>query len=185
MNNLYVLFVMVINVACLILFVRFLLQLADIDQKNPLVKAANTLSAVSDVFGAIFPTVKKGRINTAALVLLYLLILIKTAGAVVLLQYKASALQLFFAGTINAVILFLDALRWTIIISIVCSFIVMFAKSSNNITETLMKVADPIIEPFRKISPDLGMIDIAPLFAMLALSFLKIVIEIIAKNIVS
>lgn len=184
MNNPpYVLFLAVVNFASLILFFRFMMQLANIDAKNPLLKATNTLSAVTDVFGAIFPTVGKGRMNTAALVLLYLLMLIKTAGTVVILGESATALELFFAGSINAILAFLDALRWTIIGAIVCSFIVMLSSSSNAVIETLMRIADPIIEPFRKISPDLGMIDVAPLFAMLAISLSKAVIEIVSRGI--
>lgn len=183
MNSpLFVVFNMVINFASLILFLRFLLQFASIDNKNPLVKSAKTLSAITDVFSTIFPTVNQGRVNTSALALLYLLMLIKTAGTVVLLKEPATAMQVFFAGSVEAILLFLDALRWTIIGAIVCSFIVMLSSSSSVIIQTLMRLADPIIEPFRKISPDLGMIDIAPLFAMLALSFTKMAIEIVAQN---
>lgn len=183
MNSpLFVVFNMVINFASLILFLRFLLQFASIDNKNPLVKSAKTLSAITDVFSTIFPTVNQGRVNTSALALLYLLMLIKTAGTVVLLKEPATAMQVFFAGSVEAILLFLDALRWTIIGAIACSFIVMLSSSSSVIIQTLMRLADPIIEPFRKISPDLGMIDIAPLFAMLALSFTKMVIEIVAQN---
>lgn len=181
-SPLFVVFNMVINFASLILFLRFLLQFAGIDNKNPLVKSAKTLSAITDVFSTIFPTVNQGRVNTSALALLYLLMLIKTAGTVVLLKEPATAMQVFFAGSVEAILLFLDALRWTIIGAIVCSFIVMLSSSSSVIIQTLMRLADPIIEPFRKISPDLGMIDIAPLFAMLALSFTKMAIEIVAQN---
>lgn len=181
-SPLFVVFNMVINFASLILFLRFLLQFASIDNKNPLVKSAKTLSAITDVFSTIFPTVNQGRVNTSALALLYLLMLIKTAGTVVLLKEPATAMQVFFAGSVEAILLFLDALRWTIIGAIACSFIVMLSSSSSVIIQTLMRLADPIIEPFRKISPDLGMIDIAPLFAMLALSFTKMVIEIVAQN---
>lgn len=181
-SPLFVVFNMVINFASLILFLRFLLQFAGIDNKNPLVKSAKTLSAITDVFSTIFPTVNQGRVNTSALALLYLLMLIKTAGTVVLLKEPATAMQVFFAGSVEAILLFLDALRWTIIGAIACSFIVMLSSSSSVIIQTLMRLADPIIEPFRKISPDLGMIDIAPLFAMLALSFTKMAIEIVAQN---
>lgn len=182
-SPLYVAFGVVINFALWLIFVRFMLQFADINKKHPYVKAAYTLSAIVDVFANIFPTVGKGRVSTSALALLLLLWLIGIAGRASLLGESLTALQLFFMGTMTAIIMFLTALKWTIFVSILCSFIVMFSQKIHPIVDILMDIANPIIEPFRKISPNLGMIDIAPMFAILTLVMSSKIVEIISREI--
>lgn len=184
MNSLlYVLFSMVINIALLLIFIRFIIQFAGFDKKNPYVVPAYNLTAVVDVFEKIFPSINQRRISTASLVLLLLLVFAKIAGQAVLMQKHMTAFGLFFSGMIVGVLQFLDALRWVIMASILSSFVLMLAKNAHPVFEIIMRLADPLLEPFRKISPNLGMIDLSPLIAMLALSLLSKVIEIIAQNI--
>ncbi len=183
MNSpLFIAFGVVVNFATWLIFIRFLLQFAGIDKKHPYVAPAYQLTKVVDIFARIFPTLKQGRISLAAIVLLLLLSLIELAGISALLNKPLTAIELFFAGTVGAVIAFLDALRWLILISVVLSFIVMLSNKIHPIVEIVLEMADPIIEPFRKITPNLGMLDLSPLIAMLALGLASRVIEIVAQE---
>ena len=56
----FVLTNMVINFALMLLFVRFMIQLADVDSSSPFARATYRLTGVVDVFARIFPTVAKG-----------------------------------------------------------------------------------------------------------------------------
>lgn len=182
MNDpLFVLFNMVVNFATWLIFLRFMLQFAGIDKKHPYVVPAYKLTKVVDVFAHIFPDRKGGRISMAAMALLLLLSWIGFSGNMALLGKDLTALQLFFVGTIQAVMAFLSALKWLIIISVILSFIVMLSNKIHPVVELIMQLADPIIEPFRRITPTLGMLDFSPLVAMLVLGLSVELIDITAR----
>ncbi|MDO5651689.1 MAG: YggT family protein [Moraxella sp.] len=184
MNSpLYIVFHMVVNFATLIIFLRFLFDFADIDAKHPYTKAMRRISAVVDVFSSIFKPVANGRINTAAVVLLILLSLIKVAGMASLLGKDLSAIQLFFLGTYEPIIQFLTALRWTILASVLASWVVVLANKMHPVIDIIMQLSEPIIAPFRRISPTIGMIDLSALVALLSLALMTIVLEVIGANI--
>lgn len=184
MNSpLYALFSVVVDLASWLIFLRFIFQLAEVHKKNPYAAPIYRLSAVVDMFERIFPTVAKGRVNSAALVLLLLLQFVALWGKTSILGSELNALQLFFAGTILSIAKFLTVLRWTIFVSILASFAVMFSQKIHPIVDIAMQLGDPIIEPFRKISPNLGMIDLAPLIALLVLSFAKTALLLVTSPI--
>src|SRR5690606_37490027 len=78
--NSALIFGIIINVAILLVFFRFLMQLAVISPYNPVVLSTVKATKIVDVFGRIFPTLAKGRVNTAALALLVVLYLLKIFG---------------------------------------------------------------------------------------------------------
>lgn len=182
-SPLFVIFSVVINFALWLFFIRFLLQLAAIDKRHPYTKAVWRLSAVVDVFARIFPNVGQGRVSLSAIFLMLLVWLMDISGKAMLLGESLTALQLFFSGTITAIMAFLQGLKYTIIASIVCSFIVLFSQKIHPVIDIIMDLATPIIEPFRKISPNLGMIDLAPMIAFLMLTLSNEVLKIIASRI--
>ena len=61
-------FDIIINVAILLVFFRFLMQLAGVNPYNPVVQSTTKATKIVDVFGRILPTVASGRVNLAALV---------------------------------------------------------------------------------------------------------------------
>ena len=82
--NSALIFGIIINVAILLVFFRFLMQLAGINAYNPVVMSTVKATKIVDVFGRIFPTVAKGRVNLAALALLLVLYLLKIFGVMYL-----------------------------------------------------------------------------------------------------
>ncbi|MPX28560.1 hypothetical protein CPI42_01105, partial [Moraxella catarrhalis] len=100
MNSMsFVLINMVINFALMLIFVRFMIQLAKIDTSIPIARAAYRLTGVVDVFARIFPTMGKGRISLAAVVLMLLLYFINIAANTVILGRSMTAIELFFIGS--------------------------------------------------------------------------------------
>lgn len=186
-SPLYVIFTIVVNFAMWLIFLRFMMQFAEVDKKNPIVKTTYTLTQIVDIYARIFPNFKKGRLSLSAFVLLFLLFLVGVAGRASILGAELTALELFFVGAVQAVLLFLAALRWTILIAIIASFVVVLAPKIPPMLESAIalanQMAEPIISPFRKYIPPLGMFDLSPLAAMLLLSLSSKVIEILATEI--
>lgn len=184
MNSpLFVVFSVVVSSVSWLIFVRFLLQLSEVDKQHPYARPIYWLSAVVDMFARIIPPMNNGRLSLSALVLLWLLKMIDISGKASILGESLTALQLFFAGTMISIVLFLSALKWTILASVLASFVVLFSQKIHPIIDIVMQLAEPLITPFRKISPNLGMFDIAPLFAMLGYGLLATMIGKIAENI--
>src|SRR5690606_15732570 len=75
--NSALIFGIIINVAILLVFFRFLMQLAAVSPYNPVVLSTVKATKIVDGFGRIFPTLAKARVNTAALALLVVLYLLK------------------------------------------------------------------------------------------------------------
>ncbi|MGP4059735.1 YggT family protein [Halobacillus litoralis] len=69
----------------------------------------------------------------------------------------------------NILMTALQIYSWILIIYILLSWFPGARESSFG--EVLAKLAEPFLEPFRKIIPPLGMIDISPIVAILVLRF--------------
>lgn len=173
---------MLINFALMFLFLRFMMQFAQIDITNPFAKITHRLTKIVDVFSHIFPTVSKGRINTSALVLMFILYLVNVMVNAVILGKHITPLELFFVSSLSGVIKFLSLLRYTLLASVVCSWIMMFTQTGNGLVSLVMQLAEPIIAPFRRIVPNVGMIDLSFLVALFSLMLLEKFIGIIGHH---
>lgn len=186
-SPLFIIFSMVINFAMWLIFIRFMMQFAEVDRHSAIVKTTYRLTKIVDIFARIFPNLNQGKLSLSAFVLLFLLFLMGVAGRASMLGRELSAIELFFVGSIEAILLFLSALRWVILVAIVSSFALMFIDRPNptldSLIATINKMAEPIINPFRKYMPEMGMFDLSPLAAMIVLSLSSKVIEIFAAEI--
>ena len=163
-------FGILINVAILLIFFRFLMQLAAVSPYNPVVLATFKATKVVDVFARILPTLGKGRVSLAALVLLVLLYLLKVFGAMYLSGgMPHSALYLVMSTFVEMVLGLLNFCRYLIFASIILSWVVMFTQSRSPYIEVVQELAEPLLAPFRRILPNMGMIDLSPIVALLAI----------------
>lgn len=178
-----IIFHIVVNFALLIIFLRFMFQFAEIEATHPYAKVTYNLSAVVSVFTRIFPDLDKGRISLSAIILMLLLTYIKIAGMASILNKPMDAFTLFFAGTLSAILSFVGALKYVVLASVVCSWIVLLANKMHPVMDLIMQMAEPIIAPFHRITPNLGMFDFSTLVAIMVLALLEIFIEIIGANI--
>ena len=179
---LFQIFDMVTTFAMLLVFIRFMLQFAGMDARNPLVSPAYKATHVVDVFERIFPTVGQGRISTAAIVLMFLIRLIDISGKAALAHHGIAPIQLFFTGSLSLILDFLRMCRYLVIGSIIVSWIVMFTQSQHPIIGIIMQLAEPILAPFRRITPNLGMFDLSPMVAFFAFYLLEFFISGLAAS---
>ena len=175
-----------LNVVILLVFLRFLMQLAGINFFNPVVQSTVKATQFVDVLNRSLPNPAKGRINLAAIILLILLYLVKVsvlsnmAGGITIFDahYKnlATGADSLLLGTLMAVTDgVLTFCRYLIFAAIIMSWVTLFTQKSGPFTEAIQELAEPLFAPFRKIMPNMGMIDLSPLLAILALIILGVV----------
>lgn len=173
---------MITSFAMLLIFIRFMVQFAGLNARNPYVEPAYKITGIVDLFGRIFPTVADGRVSTAAIVLMFLIRLIDLAGTSALVHHSYQPLEIFFVASVTLIIDFLQMSRYLIIGSIIVSWIVMFTNSIHPLVEIIMQLAEPLLAPFRKITPNLGMIDLSPMVAFFVLILAEQSLAIVAQN---
>lgn len=183
MNNISLqIFDLVTTFAMLLVFIRFMLQFAGMDARDPMISPAYKATHIVDVFGRIFPTVAQGRISIAAIVLMFLIRLIDISGKAALTHRGIAPIPLFFEGSLSLILDFLRMCRYLVIGSIIVSWIVVFTQSSHPIIGIIMRLAEPILAPFRRITPNLGMLDLSPLVAFFAFYLIEIIVGAVASS---
>ncbi|WP_228130357.1 YggT family protein [Moraxella caprae] len=160
-------------------------QFAEIDPKHPYAKVTYMLSAVVTLFGRIFPDLGKGRFSTSAVVLMLLLTFIKIAGMASILGKPMTPFVLFFSGSLTAILSLIDMFQYIVFASVILSWVIMLFQVMHPLMELIMQMAEPIVAPFRKITPNLGMLDFSTLVAILVLALLEMGIRIVGGNILS
>ena len=171
-------FGIVINVAILLVFFRFLTQLAMVSPYNPVVLSTVKATKIVDIFGRILPTVGGGRINLAALVLVVLLYFLKVFGFKYLNAQPTGDVVYFVASTLLAMLqALISILKYLLFGYIICSWIVMFSQSRSPYIEVIQELAEPMLAPFRKIMPNMGMIDLSPILAFFTLYIAEIMLK--------
>lgn len=165
-----VLFNLVINIATLLIFLRFIMQLAAVDYFNPVVQATVKATPVVDMFSRILPTVANGRLNLAALVLLILLKLLDLMGNAYLnglpAPLPAELLVTTFLSLIQGLLRFC---RYIIFGSIILSWVTVFTNARSPFIDVVWQLAEPLLAPFRRILPNTGPLDFSPIVALLAI----------------
>ncbi|MBP5992686.1 MAG: YggT family protein [Acinetobacter sp.] len=171
-------FDIIINVAILLVFFRFLMQLAGVNPYNPVVQSTTKATKIVDVFGRILPTVAGGRVNLAALVLVILLYFLKVFGFKYLNAQPTGTTVYFVVSTMLSMLLSLvSILKYMLFGYIICSWIVMFTQSRSPYIEVLQELAEPMLAPFRKIMPNMGMIDLSPILAFFTLYIAEMMLK--------
>ncbi|MDO4222681.1 MAG: YggT family protein [Acinetobacter sp.] len=173
-----------INFALILLFVRFLTQLAQIDRFNAVVIALNKATAFLDVMAKAIPHAAKGKVNLSALVLIVLLYLAKM---MVLAQFAPegqgiySIEHLVILTFVTMIEDLIDFCRLLIFAAILLSWVTMFSQSRSAYIDFVQDLAEPLFAPFRRILPNTGMIDLAPIAAILALILAENIMQSVSQ----
>ena len=179
--NSALIFGIIINVAILLVFFRFLMQLAAVSPYNPVVLSTIKATKIVDVFGRIFPTVGKGRVNSAALALLVVLYLLKIFGVMYLNgAMPNSPIHLVILTFVTMIQDLIRFCRYLIFASIILSWVVMFTQSRSPYIEVIQELAEPLLAPFRRILPNMGMIDLSPIVAIFTLLLIETIMKEVA-----
>ena len=154
-----------------LVLLRFLAQLVRADYYNPmskaLVKYTNPLliplrKIIPGFFG----------IDVAALVLALLLQALLIQIILLLANYGLiNPLYLFAWSAISLLGLVLTFYYWGVIITIIASWVA--PQSHNPALSLLQQILDPVMAPFRKVIPPLGMLDLSPMIFLMVLHIIR------------
>lgn len=154
----------------LIVLMRFILQLVRANFYNPLcqfvVKATQPLlKPLRRVIPSLFG------LDMSSLVLALLLQVLLFAVILMLNGYQALTLLLLPWALIGVFSLFLKILFWSMIISVILSWVAPGSRSPG--AELVAQIIEPVLAPFRRLIPNLGGLDISPIFAFIAIQLLQ------------
>jgi len=163
------------SIYLLIVLLRFILQLVRADFYNPLsqfvVKATQPLLKP---LRRIIPGF--GGLDLASLVLAVLLQLLLMVAVLTLMGYGVGGylLQLLVWSIIGVTALFLKVFFFALIVSVILSWVA--PGSYNPAAQLVNQICDPLLAPIRRILPNLGGLDISPIFAFIALNLIDMLV---------
>lgn len=158
-----------------LVLLRFLLQLAKADFYNPVSQAVVKLtSPLLLPLRRIIPGIKG--FDIAALVLALLLhLLMLVASVYIAFGHLINPLSLILGSAAGLIYSTTTIYFFAIIISAISSWIP--AIQGHPVTLLVWQLVEPLLAPFRKLLPDMGGIDLSPLFALLALKVVQILVQ--------
>ena len=163
----------------MIVLLRFILQLVRADFYNPLSQfAVRATQPLLKPLRRIIPSV--AGLDMASLVLALLVQLVLMA-LTLLLAYGTTGnpAELLIWSLIGITALFINIFFYALIISVILSWV---AQGSHNPAAMLVnQLCEPLLMPFRRLLPNLGGLDLSPIFAFMAI---KLVDMLVIKNMV-
>ena len=158
----------------LIVLLRFILQLVRADFYNPL--SQFTVKATQPLLRPLRRIIPGfGGVDLASLVLAILVQLVIMA-LTLLLAYGTTGnpLQLLVWALIGVTSLFLKIFFFALIISVILSWVA--PGSYNPGAQLVNQLCEPLLAPFRKLLPNLGGLDISPIFAFIAINLIDMLV---------
>lgn len=155
----------------LIVLLRFILQLVRADFYNPLsqfiVRATQPLLRP---MRRVIPSF--AGLDLSSLLLAVLIQLLLMVVTLVLMGYGVGGylLQLLVWSIIAVTSLFLKVFFFALIVSVILSWVA--PGSYNPAAQLVNQLCEPLLAPFRRILPNLGGLDISPIFAFIAINLI-------------
>ena len=158
----------------MIVLLRFILQLVRADFYNPLSQfAVRATQPLLKPLRRVIPSVAGLDIASLVLALLVQLVLMALT---LLLAYgtTGSPIQLLIWSLIGISALFINIFFYALIISVILSWV---AQGSHNPAVLLVnQLCEPLPMPFRKLLPNMGGLDLSPIFAFIAIKLLDMLV---------
>ena len=149
---------------------RFLFQLLRVDFRNPV---ANAIVMITNPPLRILRRFIPGLygIDLASVVLILLVAFVKTYLLLFIAGYSANPAGLLVYATAES----LNIICWVLMIAIFGSAILSWIAphSHHPAARILNGVSEPALRPFRRLMPNLGGLDISPIFALLAINLVQ------------
>lgn len=155
----------------LIILLRFILQLVRADFYNPL--SQFTVRATQPLLKPVRRIIPGfGGVDLAALVLAVLVQLALMMIVVVLLGASIAGLfpALLIWALLGVASLFLKVFFFALIISVILSWVA--PQTHNPAAELVNQICEPLLAPFRRLLPNLGGLDLSPIFAFIVINLL-------------
>lgn len=158
----------------LAILLRFMLQVARADFYNPFTQA---IVKVTDPGVRLFRRVIPGYkgLDFASLALALLVQCIATALLIVFSGFAIPSVGLVISwSSVGLLSFILNIYFWAMIISIVSSFIAPY--SAHPGLALVRQLTEPIMEPFRRLLPSMGGLDLSPIFVFLSLQIIRAIL---------
>lgn len=158
----------------LIVLLRFILQLVRADFYNPLSQfIVRVTHPLLKPLRRIIPSV--GGLDLSSLVLAVIVQML-LMGAILMIAYGTigNPLQLLIWALIGVTGLFLNIFFYALIISVILSWVA--PASQNPGAQLISQICEPALAPFRRLLPNLGGLDLSPIFAFLTLKLLDMLV---------
>ncbi|SIQ65390.1 YggT family protein [Aquipseudomonas alcaligenes] len=155
----------------LIVLLRFILQLVRADFYNPL--SQFTVKATQPLLKPLRRIIPGfGGLDLASLVLAILVQLVLMVVVILIAGANPASvgLQLLVWAIIAVTSLFLKIFFFAMIISVILSWVA--PGSYNPGAQLVNQICEPLLAPFRRLLPNLGGLDISPIFAFIALNLI-------------
>ena len=169
-NPLLFLFDTLFDIYIAILLLRFLLQQFGADYYNPIaqfiVKATQPIVGIARRY---IPSYRK--IDIATLIIVFAFIVLKI---VIITSIHGSSYPIpviLLASVKNLISLAFDIFIFAIFIQAILSWV--NPDPHNPVSSILYTLTNPVLRPVKRFLPDMGGIDISPIFALIGLMFLK------------
>jgi YggT family protein len=158
------------NLYLMVVILRLWLQLVRADFYNPfsqfIVKATNPLVLP---LRRLIPSI--GRLDTATLVLAYVVVLAKL---VILQLLQSGQIALLPSLVFSAIILLKESLTLLFWILVIRALLSWFSQGHNPVELVMHQLTEPLLRPIRRILPPLGGLDLSVLVVLIGLQFLNI-----------
>jgi len=158
------------NLYLFVVLLRLLLQLTRADFYNPIsqgiVKATNPLVLPLRKF---VPSV--ARVDSASVVLALLVQLATVAVVFLWVGYQADVSQYFIYTFVGVIYHLLDLYFWAMLISVILSWVAPTASHPGALL--VQQITEPLYRFVRGFVPNLGGLDISPIFIFLGITFAK------------
>tara|TARA_R110001592_G_scaffold363399_1_gene688088 strand:- start:191 stop:778 length:588 start_codon:yes stop_codon:yes gene_type:complete len=162
-----------------IVILRFLLQLVKADFYNPisrfLVKATHL---PSKPLRKVFPTLRTFDLASLILALLFQWFVIQLTATI----NGAGIINIFLAlswGAVGIISLVLNIYLYGLLAIIIVSWVA--PQSQHPVLALLQQLIAPVMDPFRRVIPPLGGLDLSPIFMFLVINMLQIFLHGIAN----
>ncbi len=158
----------------MIVLLRFILQLVRADFYNPLSQfIVRATQPLLKPLRRIIPSI--GGLDIASLILALLVQLVLMA-LTLLLAYGTTGnpVALLIWSVIGITALFINIFFYALIISVILSWV---AQGSDNPGALLVnQLCEPLLMPFRRLMPNLGGLDLSPIFAFITIKLLDMLV---------
>lgn len=164
-----------ISVYLMLVWLRFLLQAAGADFYNPMSQfVVRATSPVLHPLRRIVPSLFG--LDTAALVLIYVLKLLQLAAIAYLTEQAITPAALAVTALFMLLLAAASFFFWIILGMVILSWVAM---ASNGVSPALMpflQIAELILAPCRRLLPNMGGFDLSPIIAFLAIKVFEILV---------
>lgn len=162
-----------------IVVLRFLLQLAQADFFNPVSRfLVNATHLPSKPLRKLLPTYRSFDLASLVLALLVQWLVIQLSASIIGAGMVNALLALSW-GAVGIVSLVLNIYLYGLLAIIIVSWVA--PQSRHPILALLQQLISPVMEPFRRIIPSLGGLDLSPIFMFLVINMLQIFLHGIAN----